>query len=233
MTIFSSQEFHSLIDRGTGNTFKDFQFESCTFDNCAISLTKDVSKRAVVRNVRMERCTAINCDIGPAVFENVTVDGLTTNDLLILWGPLFKHVTLKGKIGQIKINREVHYVDRSAGVQSPFDKARAQFYMGLDWALDIREARFQEFDMHGVPASLVRRDPDTQVVVTRQKALREGWRRKISQSNTYWPFVIDMFLEDEEPDIVLVAPKGKAKKKYAELLHGLNELRKSGVVEPD
>ncbi len=233
MTVFSSQEFDSLFDRCSGATFEDFKFERCTFNNCAISLTKEVPRRAVVRNVWLEQCTSINCGIGPAIFEDVTVDGLTTNDLLILWGPLFKHVTLKGKIGKIKINTAVHHVDRSPEVQSPFDSAQKSFYGAVDWALDIQEASFQEFDMHGVPASLVRRDPATQVVVTRQRALQEGWRDKISPKNTYWPFVIDMFLEDEEPDIVLVAPKGKPKKKYIELLDGLNDLRQAGVVEPD
>lgn len=233
MRTFSSQEFRSFFDRGTGATFENLVFEHCTFDNCGLSMTKVLSKRALVRNVCLRQCAAVNCDIGPAVFENVTVDGLSTNDLLILWGPLFRRVTLTGNIGKIKINTAIHHVDRSVEVQAPFDLARKQFYESLDWALDIREAKFQDFDMHGVPASLVRRDPVSQVVVTRQRALQAGWRNRISQHNKHWPFVIDMFLEDDEPDIVLVAPKGESKKKYAELLDGLNELRHAGVVEPE
>jgi len=233
MTTFSSQEFDSLFDRGTGATFENYVFEGCTFNNCAISLTKDVSKRAIIRNVQLKQCTAINCGIGPAILEDVNVEGLKTNDLLILWGPLFKRVTLSGKIGKLKINTAVHHVDRSADVQSPFDSMRQEFYKSVDWALDIRDAEFQEFDLHGVPANLVHRDPNTQVVVTRSRALQDGWRDKLSLKNSYWPFVIDMFLEDEEPDIVLVAPKGKPKKKYLELLEGLNELKEAGVTEPD
>jgi hypothetical protein len=103
----------------------------------------------------------------------------------------------------------------------------------VDWALDISEALFKEFDMHGVPARLVRRDPATQVIVTREKALQPGWRSKLDPSNTFWPFVIDLFLQDGEPDIVLVAPKGKRKKDYLSLLDGLNDLRQAGVAEPD
>ena len=233
MIDYSCHEFNSLFDRGTGTTFEDLNFERCTFNNCAISLTKDVAQRAVVRNVLLKQCTSINCGIGPAIFDDVTVDGLATNDLLILWGPLFKHVTLKGKIGKLKINSAVHHVDRSPEVQSPFDSARAEFYANVDWALDIREASFQEFEVQGVPARLVLRDPATQVVVTRQRALQKGWREKISSNNTFWPYVIDMFLEDDEPDIVLVAPKGKSKKKYSELLDGLDDLRQAGVAEPN
>ena len=103
----------------------------------------------------------------------------------------------------------------------------------MDWALDISEAQFTDFSMRGVPAELVRRDPATQVVVTREKALRTGWREQLSPTNTLWPFVIDMFLRDDEPDIVLVAPKGKRKPKLASLIEGLNELRCVGVAEAD
>ena len=233
MTYYSSQTFHSKVERGTGATFENLAFERCTFINCGISYTTDVAKRPLVRNIRLEKCSAINCGVGPAILENVVVDGLATNDLLIFWGTLFKNVTIKGDIGDIKINKAVHHVDCRAQIQSPFDSARSECYDNLDWALDIREARFQDFDLQGIPANLVRRDPETQVIVRRQKALQGEWRENISPSNTYWPFVIDMFLQDGDPDIVLVVPKGKSKKKFAALLDELNELRHAGIVEPD
>ncbi len=137
---------------------------------------------------------------------------------------------MRGKIGQLKINIAAHYVDRNEIMQLPFDNARADFYSTNEWALDISEGIFQEFEMHGVPAKLVRRDPDTQVVITRENAIRSNWRDKISSWNHYWPFVIDLFLEDEEEDMVLVAPKGKPKKKFTELLNGINELCEIGVA---
>ena len=226
----SSETFFKQFDRNSGALFNDVQFESCVFDNCAISLTKDCSLRSTVRNVRLLNCEAKSCGIGPAIFEDVTVDGLKTNDLLILWSPLFRRVTLEGKIGKLKINLAAHHVDRSDATQRPFDDAREAYYSGDEWALDISKAKFQEFDMHGVPARLVRRDPETQVVVSRKNALRDGWREQLSSWNDYWPFVIDMFLEDEEEDIVLVAPKGKPKKKFTESLNGINELCDIGVA---
>ncbi|QEG17355.1 hypothetical protein GmarT_32350 [Gimesia maris] len=137
---------------------------------------------------------------------------------------------MRGKIGQLKINIAAHHVDRSETTQLLFDFARAEFYSTNELAIDISEGIFQEFDMHGVPAKLVRRDPETQVVITRENAIRSNWRDKLSSWNDYWPFVIDLFLEDEEEDIILVAPKGKPKKQFTELLNGINELCEIGVA---
>lgn len=225
-----NKTFFKLVDRDSGLLYEDVDFEECVFDNCALSLTKDCSLRSTIRNVCLTNCEIINCGIGPAIFEDVMVDGLKTNDLLILWSPLFRRVIMRGKIGQLKINIAAHYVDRNETMQLPFDNARADFYSTNEWALDISEGIFQEFEMHGVPAKLVRRDPDTQVVITRENAIRSNWRDKISSWNHYWPFVIDLFLEDEEEDMVLVAPKGKPKKKFTELLNGINELCEIGVA---
>jgi len=233
MTVYSDRTFLQRFDRDSGAVLEGMQFTNCTFDNCALSLTKSPNLRSTVRNVQVVNCVTVNCGVGPAVFEDVVVDGLDTNDLLILWSPLFKHVTLRGKIGKIKINTAAHFVDRSLEVQRPFDQARVRFYKSVDWALDISEAEFGEFDMHGVPSRLVRRDPATQVVVTRERALQSGWRDRLSAANTHWPFVIDLFLEDGEPDIVLVAPKRKRKRDFTRLLDGLIELRQVGVAEPD
>jgi hypothetical protein len=233
MKEYRNQTFRKLFDDG-GALFSDMVFENCVFDWCGLSLTKSVDLMSRVRNVRLNNCSIVNqSGIGPAVFEDILVDGLVTNFLLILWSPFFKHVTLEGGIGQIKINQFADGMDHSHQMQQPFDLARWRFYKTVDWALDISGAHFEECDMHGVPAHLVRRDPSTQVVVKREKALRSGWREQLSSSNTRWPFVIDLFLEDGEADIVLVAPKGKPKKEFTSLVKGLAELRQLGVAEPD
>ncbi|WP_146119008.1 hypothetical protein [Blastopirellula marina] len=140
---------------------------------------------------------------------------------------------MKGAIGSIKVNSWVDVLDQSTKTQGPFDSARERFYREIDWALDIREGKFYNLELHGIPARLVRRDPETQFVVTRERALQPDWRAKLSAGNRHWPFVIDLFLSDGYPDIVLVAPKRKPKKKYLELLDGLNELRELGVAEPN
>ena len=126
-------------------------FTGCEFNNCAFSLTKSVNLRSTIRRAVFESCTSISCGIGPAIFEEVRVDGLATNELLLFWSPSFKHVTFVGNIGRMRINDAAHFVDRSKQLQEPFDRARKRFHANLDWALDISEAKFSLFEMEGIP----------------------------------------------------------------------------------
>ncbi len=114
--------------------------------------------------------------------------------------------------------------------QVAFDEANAQYYETVDWALDISEARFYECDIRGIPARLIRRDPETQVVVTREKALMGKWK-ELDLSKTYWATGIQFMLNRGDRDVVLVAPKRDPK--YPDLLDGLKLLRDAGVAEPE
>ncbi|HEX6986700.1 MAG TPA: hypothetical protein VF170_15065, partial [Planctomycetaceae bacterium] len=209
---------------------------NCEFVCCSLSVTTEIERRTTVRDVELVRCASNGCHLGPAIFEDVRVDGLETNTLLILWGPLFNRVTLAGTIGEMKVNQDISATDRSAATQARFDAFREEYYRSVDWALDISGARFRdEFEFRGIPARLVRRDPESQAVVTRERLLAAGdsWRRRVSASNDLWPFAIDLFLSDGDEDMVLVAPLAAPKRKRDEMLRGLQELRDLGVAEPD
>jgi len=233
MIEYKNKTFDSLFDRGDKLLLENIRFDECMFVNCAISLTKDISRRSVVRNVDLKNCASNGCDVGSAILEKVSIDGLATNDLLIIWGATFNHVKLSGDIGKLKINPYAHHVDRTEATQGSFDAHRIALYNSIDWALDISEARFKEFDVRGIPAKLFRRDPESQVVITRERALRSGWKKHVSPENDLWSFMIELFLSDGDDDMVLVAPLGAPKAKRDKLLRGLNELRQLGVAEPD
>jgi hypothetical protein len=97
-------------------------------------------------------------------------------------------------------------------------------------AADISQGEFEECEIQSIPAKLVRRDPETQVIVTRAKAARGEWR-KLDLSKTHWGVSLNFFLNRGDQDIVLVAPKRD--KKFSVLLDGLRMLRDAGVAEPD
>lgn len=196
-------------------------------------MTSSINSRTVVRDVELFGCRLSGCHCGPAIFENILVSGLETDDLVLVWGALFRRVVLRGNLGKFKLNRYVDAIDRSAKTQSPFDSFRDKYYSEGVWALDIREAKFKEFEISAVPSSLVLRDPESQVVVTRERALDGSWRDKVSPSNQLYPFMIDMFLSDGEPDRVFIAPLNAPKRKRDTLLRQLDELRNSGVTVPD
>ena len=233
MIEFANETFSSKVDRGGAGFIENLRFVNCEFNNGALSLTKSIEARTTVRNVELINCRLNGCHCGPAIFEDVSVSGLETNDLVLLWGALFRRVTLRGSLGKFKLNHVVDAVDHSTKIQVPFDQFRERYYSEGVWALDIREAKFREFEIRGLPSSLVLRNPESQVVVTRELALDKGWRDKVSPSNELWPFMIDMFLSDGEADRVFVVPMNAPKRKREILMKHLDELREAGVTIPD
>jgi hypothetical protein len=239
MREFKNENFYQLYDRGDQLLIEDMKFEQCTFTRCAISLTAQFGRMSTVRNVELSDCAFLDCQTGPTVLSNVSISNLRTSDLFIVWCPYLDRVKLSGNIGKMKINAEADtstYGPNNYARQKPFDDYRDRFYAGVDWALDISEARFKEFDIRGVPARLIRRDPESQVLITRERALqvvKPGWEGQLYPTNKLWPFMINLFLADGDADTVLVAPLAAAKAKRDLLLQGLQELRRIGLAEPD
>lgn len=227
---FDRQEFRSFHDRNSGRVFADLCFKYCRFVSCSVSTTLSPRKRSLVQNICFYGCEVRGCMINPAIVEDVLISSLKTHTLLQTWGAVFKHVKLEGNIGRIMTSPFIAPGVTKPHQQAAFDKANAEYYQQVDWALDISEARFYECDIRGIPARLIRRDPQTQVVVTREKALVGDWR-KLDLSRTFWSGWIELFLQEDALDVVLVAPKRHPK--FNDLLDGLKMLRDAGVAEPD
>ncbi len=237
MQMFENQEFHRLHDRDSGRLFADMEFTQCQFRSCFISRGYDPNLRSTARNMRFLRCEEKACTIGRAILEDILVDGLKTHGRFDTWGAVFKHVTLKGRIGNLKISDFIVAADASPALRHKinlrFQAANAEYYRNVDWALDISQAEFEECELRGVPGHLVRRDPETQVLLKREKvlAMRSEWQR-LDLSKTHWPVALSDLLADERiVSEVLVAPKRDPR--FKELLNGLNLLRRAGVAEPD
>jgi len=228
MQIIEGQEFSSFYDDRSGRVFEDLEFRHCTFISSAVSITQDPRLRATIRNVKLVKCEARACSLS-AIVEDVLVDGLNSNHSNVSYASVFKHVTLRGPLGTLRVLALMDYNPEPA-VQQEFDQANAAYYATVDWALDISEAEFTELNLRGVPARLVRRDPATQVVVTREKALAGKWRT-LDLSGTYWPRSLEDMLERNAADVVLAAPKRG--RRYGQFLKGLRILRDAGVAEPD
>jgi hypothetical protein len=174
------------------------------------------------------------CIIWPAIIEDVMVDNLDTGRLLIANACVYKHVVLRGKVGNIKICRRIPFVSGPAGYltrrQEIMDQANAEYYRDVDWALDLSEAEFTSGEVEGIPPELVRRDPATQFVL-REKAIKDGRWREVNLSGTYWSSLLDAYAREGMGDVILVAPK--AAPDFKVLLKGLMMLREAGVVESD
>lgn len=236
MNEVKNETFRQLYDRGDRLRIEDASFHECIFERCALSLTQDISRMSEVRRMELIDCVVNSCQTGPLIASEVRISNLKTNDLLIFWCPYLDRVTLSGEIGKMKINAAADTSTVGNDRQKPFEDYRTRFYAGVEWALDISGARFKEFDVRGVPGRLIRRDPESQVLITRERALQiatPGWKQQLDPSNNLWPFMIDLFLSDGDEDTVFVAPLGAAKAKRDPLLKGLQELRSIGIAEPD
>lgn len=238
MRAFENENFYGLFDDG-GALLENMKFENCRFTHTGISLTTDLGQMSTVRNIELKNCAIDGCSTGPMIVRNVTITNLRTSDLCIIWCPYLDRVTLSGEIGKMKINAEAGtstYGPANYEKQKPFDDYRTQFYNDVEWALDISAARFKAFDVRGVPGCLIRRDPESQVLVRRERALEvatSGWEKRLDPMNKLWPFMINLFLSDGDADTVLVAPLAAPKANRDSLLKGLQELRRIGLAEPD
>lgn len=230
-TEYRNQTFFAWHDFDSGRVFKDLVFTQCTFQGCTMGIDgKNLSLMPTIRDVEVRSCEAIGCSLCATIVEDVIVDGLKTSDLLQTWATVFKHVTLKGRIDRLMFSNILHPGFPTCSFQEVIALSQAEYYASVDWAIDISEADFKDFDCRGVPSRLVRRDPQTQMMVTRKRVAAAG--QQIAAGGPVWEGVLKLFLKSAYPDRILIAPK-RNRRKFKELAVGLNELRRHGIVEPD
>jgi hypothetical protein len=228
MKVYMNRMFRSKHDRNSGRTFSDFEFRECRFESCWISFTRHPHRRSTVRNVRLIDCEETGSTLYSAIVEDVLVDGFKTHSPFQCWGAVFKHVTIRGKIGRVMTSPLILTAVAEPEEQRAFDLANETYYSTVDWALDISEARFLEADLRGIPARLIRRDPETQFIIRRERVLQISSKAR-EAGGDYWVKAIQLFLDLDLPDKVIVAPKQHPR--FRRILGELYALRDAGVLE--
>jgi hypothetical protein len=228
--ILINKTIRSFHDRNSSRVFANVEYKGCHFISITISTTRKPRRRSMLKNIKFINCEVTGCDVGPAIIEDVLVDGLKINNDFFINGAALQHVILRGKIGPICIMSDVAPGIIKPHEQEAFDKANAEYYSKIDWALDISEGIFEECDIRGIPTQLIKRDPETQVVVNREKVASGMWRQ-LDLHKTFWKSYLEIFLARGDPSVVLVAPK--LNRRFIYLLEGLNILRENGIAEPD
>jgi hypothetical protein len=235
MRVIRNQVFTKGF-RHNRQVIQNLRLEGCTFDGSAGFMPDwkrpDPKKRATIRNVTLKDMNALSAFLQGAIVEDVTVDTTKAGKHpLFLRGNVYKHVTLLGRIGFLEIRGKIGPPDGwpeedQRRVNEEWDRANAEYYKGVDWAIDIRGASFGSLSISGVPTRLIRRDRKTTAVVTRKRALERKWQ-EIPLGAFY--FNISWFLDDGYDDVVLIAcPRSK---NYAGDLEDLAALRKIGVAK--
>lgn len=191
--------------------------------------TENVAVRPLVHNVTLTDCEEFDLHVSDAILEDVVVDGLRVRDLLILADCSYKHVVLRGRLGSIKITSGFAKVVRSRPkMQAELDRQNNACYASIDWALDISAAEFVDFDVHGIPLSLIRRDVETQVILPAAVALSGQWREVPEFAKVWGPIVKALLQVGRGPDLLLVA--GKRNRDFRSELSAINAARAAGLV---
>jgi hypothetical protein len=220
-----------LLKHAEKKLFHDLRFERCKFDNA-------FTKACTFQRVEIIECRTWACALHDATLEDCLIDGvrMTTDSgsggrhsPLFLWGGVAKHVTLRGSIGGFIWNPPYGWHPSQWDLRG-LEQVRA-FYRDVDWALDIREARFTSGPTFrfGPPGRLVRRDVANQALVTRERAQERPWLAKGIDIGVWDTVITFNLLEKPWPDEIVLAP-AHGKKGERERA-GIERLRELGVAD--
>ena len=216
---------------------EDMEFRRCSVDMCQHpARQRDPGDRPVVRGVRFIRCKVAASDLPPVIAEDCVIDTITFHRGI--WGAqrivgsAFRHVVIRGNVtGAVAFTPGPAFMgfraDRDA-TTDPYVAANRRYYEDVDWALDISEARFTSVEFaSGIPSSLIRRDPSTQVVLRRSAVIDGRWEDQVDDPLArIW---IEDLLRSGFDDTVLVA--AKRGRRFAEVMAVIAKLRAVGLVE--
>jgi hypothetical protein len=225
---FEKQYFDGFSDFDSSGIFDGYRFTRCEFDAIDLSNARRPELRSTIRNCHLQRCIVRqNCSINTAVVEDCVVDGLETRGPVDIHGAVFKHVVLKGKIGHLILAPPYGLSESNP---SPFLAANAESYRGVDWALDLTQCEAKELQLSGVPGRLIRRDPTTQILVTRERALAVDWR-SLPLGGSPYAVSLNHLTRYGDDSRVLIAPHRD--RSFQACIQAQKVLRDAGVAEPD
>jgi hypothetical protein len=218
------------VFRRGARTFENVELRDCYLDIAFFA--KHPSRATVVRNVRVLRGELWSpLSVEGSVLDSVEVSHLAWGGNEFIRGARFRHVKFTGEFGSLSILREpLDYPVGWAGPRELWHEAGNEFYREVDWALDIRSARFHEFDLRpgAIPTKLVLRDPATSAVVRRAKAEMADLGA-IDFTGVAYHIALEFLLESDADDVLLVASSGPDRKRELEVLE---QLRVAGIAEP-
>lgn len=206
---------------GGSKEYSGIRLTDSTLTGCVLAQFDDPELTLKVRDVVVERCRIDRCSSQGVFFEDVTVDTLRMAQMHRLYGCVFKHVTLRGKIGPIMaMGPHASLVNRADHVAGMLDK-----YKRVDWALDISEAIFLDADFYYVPGELIRRDESSQFLLRRESFANIDWRELPGYSSIW----ASRFDETPFDSIVAIAPK--ASRELGKYMADAEWLRDQGLID--
>ena len=144
------------------------EFVGCVVRGCSLGAgVRRVDQRFTLADTIVRDCRVVSAVIGPIVLDGIHVDGLRTDTHLRFPACAFRHCVLRGSIGKIVVYETALLTEPLvSSTNRAFVEANKAFYAAGNWALDISGAAFEELDIRGVPAELIKIDPQRQIRVS-------------------------------------------------------------------
>lgn len=164
----------TAFDEDGNKAIRGLHLRGCTFERCRLRAAFFSKGARRVSDVTIEAARAKQVSAQRLDLRNVVVDGCDCDQAVRLENVRFDRVVMRGNVGRWHVSSELSTPELVAETRAFYDK--------VDWALDIREARFTDAIFRGIPVEKIRRDP-TRHFVLRKDKLRadDGWR-KLSKS---------------------------------------------------
>lgn len=157
------------------------------------------------------------------------IGGPGKREPFFVFGGTARHVVLRGRLGSLIWNPPYEWLGKEWKTDL-LDHIKA-FYSTVDWAIDVSEARFQSVPAFrfGPPGDLIRRDPATQALVKRARALTFDWKA-LGRRIGVWRVVLEDLVTFPWPESIVLIPAILGSR-HREEIEGIELLRSVGLAE--
>lgn len=227
-TIITKQIYqHRRVDSAR---IVDTTFTRCKFDDCSLGELFERAKgtaRTVVRGVQAIRCIFRSTHVRHIAFEDCLLDSPTVTLGASLAGCTFNRVVIRGRLGLTTIEPWAAREDDDTPQTRAVDRAIADYYRDVAWALDIREADASDLRIESIPLRLVRRDPERQLLPRPEQVSHPAWKSAVV-AEAFWVFDLARDVQ-RNGAIFLIHARDTARE--VERQAALSELRAAGVLD--
>ncbi|MFB7339176.1 hypothetical protein ACFCZ6_03870 [Streptomyces hydrogenans] len=220
-TVITDTVFRPEKVIGSPRSLGGVDLVRCTLTGGSLVQYEDAEYGLSVYDVSLRDCRADGVLHGVR-FSDVSVHDVASGGRITPAACVFRHVTLSGRIPRLMTLPAHHSLPPE--VREAFQKGAERFYDEVDWALDITAATFSEAEFSGIPGHLVRRDPETQFLLHRDRAEAadpEGFSRG---ARSY----LTSARRSPYPTMVIVAPRRS--RYFTSMLEDLESLRTARIA---
>lgn len=195
------------------------EFRSCTFEACTVAVKQMATEHLRIRNVSMRACSVAGGGLRGVWLSDCHVDGARLSGTVTVLGCIFERVTVSGPMRRLFIRDDYSFLSAASELEA---EAKDAYRHRISMALDISRLSCQDLDIRGVPARLIRIDPDSHFVIARSALPDVDWRQ-LDFSGTSYGASLALLENSDWEDVILTVPSGQKEQRAREVLAVLKD----------